>query len=165
MNCLDLLVEFCLELPHRTTPLVVKQATHQIKHMCGLGRIVFLLTTSNLSPDDNMSVPSWFFSLWYKIAQSSLIQNLGSSTPSYIPLLYPLILVGFEAMSTICVDRLKMSRLWQLISKHPQLLLLTSMHGSHLCNTLFNLHVLHVSVNPCSSYIQLDLVSYSMFQL
>jgi hypothetical protein len=58
MNCLDLLVEFCLELPHRTTPLVVKQATHQIKHMCGLGKIVFLFTTSNLSPDDNMGVPS-----------------------------------------------------------------------------------------------------------
>ena len=67
-------------------------------------------------------------------------------------------------MSTICVDRLKMSRLWQLISKHPQLLLLTSMHGSHLCNILFKLHVLHVSVNPCNSYIQLDMVSYPMFQ-
>ena len=50
LNCLDLLVdvlswflvEFCLEPPQRTTPLVVKPATHQIKHMCGLGRIVFL---------------------------------------------------------------------------------------------------------------------------
>jgi hypothetical protein len=58
MYYLVLLVEFCLELPQRTTPLVVKQATHQIKHMCGLGRIIFLLTTSNLSPDDNMGVPS-----------------------------------------------------------------------------------------------------------
>jgi hypothetical protein len=112
------LLNFCLELPHRTTPLVVKQATHQIKHMCGLGRIVFLLTTSNLSPDDNMGVPSWFFSLWYKIAQSSLIHNL-----------------------------------------------VISMHGSHLCISLYNFHILHVSFYPCITYIQLDLIPYPMIQL
>jgi hypothetical protein len=165
MNCLVMLVKFCLELPWRTTPLVVKPATHPIKHMCGLGGIVFLLTTSSSSSNDNMSVPSWSSSLWYKIAQSYLIQNLGSSTPSYIPLLYPLILVGFEAMSTICVDMLKMSRLWQLISKLTHLLLLTSVHGSHLCNSLYKFHVLHVPFNPSNSYIQLDLVSYSMIQL
>jgi hypothetical protein len=163
MYCLVLLVEFCLELFQRTTPLVVRQTTHLIKHIWDLGKIVFLFTTSNTSPHGNMSVPSWFFSWWYKIAQSSLIHNLGSSTPSYIPLLCPLILVGFEAMLTICVDRLKMSRLWQLISKQPQLLLVISVPGSHLYNTLFNLHVLHVSVNPCSSYIQLDLIPYPVF--
>ena len=102
----------------------------------------------------------------FVVQDSSIILNskLGTITPCYIPLLYPLILVGFEAMSTICVDRFKMSRLWQLISKHPQLLLLTSMHGSQLCNILLNFHVLHVSVNPCNLYIQLDLVSYPMFQ-
>jgi hypothetical protein len=27
--------------------------------MCGLGRIVFLFTTSNLPPDGNMSVPTY----------------------------------------------------------------------------------------------------------
>jgi hypothetical protein len=58
MYCLVLLDEFCLELPQRTTPLDARQATHQIKHMCDLGKVVFLFTASNLSPDGNMSVPS-----------------------------------------------------------------------------------------------------------
>jgi hypothetical protein len=37
---------------------VVKQTTHLLKHMCGLGKIVFLFTTSNPSPDGNMCVPT-----------------------------------------------------------------------------------------------------------
>jgi hypothetical protein len=48
-----------------------------------------------------------------------------------------------------------MFKLWQLISKHPQLLLVTSMHGSHLCNTLYNFHILHVPIYPCNSYFLL----------
>ena len=131
--------------------------------MCDLERVAFLLIRSNSSPDGNLSVPPWFFSLWCNLAQSSLIQNLGSSTPSYIPLLYPLILVGFEAMSTICVDRLKMFRLWQLISKQPPLLLVISVHGSHLCNTLFNLHILHVPFYYCNSYTPLILYPIQWF--
>ena len=53
--------------------------------------------------------------------------------------------------------RLKRFKLWQLISKQPQLLLVTSRHRSHLCNTLLNFHVLHVPFYPCNSYIHLIL--------
>ena len=77
------------------------------------------------------------------------------SLPWTRSLLYPLFLVDFEAKSIRCFGRLKMFKLWQLFLKHPQLLLVTSMHGYHLCNTLYNFHVLHVPTYPYHSYFHL----------
>jgi hypothetical protein len=71
MNCLDLLVEFCLELPQSTTPLVVRQSTHLIKHMCVLGKKI-PFTTSNLSTYGHIGVPTQTSSLWYTLAQPIL---------------------------------------------------------------------------------------------
>jgi hypothetical protein len=39
------------------------------------------------------------------------------------------------------------------------------MHGSHICNSLYNFHVLHVPCYPSNPFIQLDLIPYQMFYL
>jgi hypothetical protein len=75
---------------------------------------------------------------------------------------YPLILDGFEAKSKIYFGRLKRFKLWQLIINHPRVLWVNSSHGSHLFNSLYNSHVLHVSCYPHNPFVQLGPIPYPL---